>query len=230
MALRGKMVSLTASDGHEFKAYETQPADGTPIKGGLVLVQEIFGVTDHIKELSDSFAEEGYRVLSPALYDRITPDYEAGYTPEEVQDAIEMRAKNPYDNAVLDVQASVDALQGAGPVFVTGFCYGGSVSWVAAGRVTGLTASAPYYGGQIKDFIDLAPQVPTICHFGEKDASIPMEVVEQVRSMHPGVTIHVYDADHGFQSDRPAHYDEAAAALARQRTVAFFDEAAAAAK
>lgn len=230
MTLRGSMISLTAADGHNFKAYETGPSNGAPVKGGLVLVQEIFGVTDHIKELSDSFAEEGYRVLSPALYDRITPDYAAGYTAEEVQDAIAMRAKNSYDNAAADVQTCVDALQGVGPVFVTGFCYGGSVSWVAAGKVTGLTAAAPYYGGQIKDFMELTPQVPTICHFGEKDASIPMEVVDQIRTMHPDVTVHVYDADHGFQSERPQHYDAGAAQLARERTVAFFDQAASASK
>ncbi len=193
-----------------------------------MLVLEIFGVTDHIKTLSDSFADEGYRVLSPQLYDRVTPDYQAGYTSDEVQDAIAMRAKVPYDNAVLDVQAAVDALQGVGPVFCTGFCYGGSVTWVAAGRVTGLAACAGYYGGQIKQFIDLQPQCPTMLHFGARDASIPEEDVEQIRMMHPDVTIHVYDADHGFQSDRPQHYDEVAAKLARERTFAHFAAAAAA--
>ncbi len=226
--MRGTMVSLTAADGHEFKAYETGPADGVPVKGGLVLVQEIFGVTDHIKQLCDSFADEGYRVLSPQLYDRDTRDYQTGYTAEDVQNAIAMRARIDYDDTVLDVQASVDALQGAGPVFCTGFCYGGSVTWVAAARVSGLAACAGYYGGQIKQFIELEPKCPTMLHFGARDASIPEEDVEQIRAMHPDVIIHMYDADHGFQSDRPQHYDEAAAKQARDRTFAHFAAAAAA--
>lgn len=217
----GEMITLQTSDGFELGAYRA-PAEGSR-KGGIVLVMEIFGVTDHIKEISDRWAAEGYDVIAPQLYDREVRDYQTGYSQDELQDAIARATAcaGRFDKTAIDMQACIDALEG--PVFVTGFCFGGAVSWLAACRCSGLAASAPYYGRLIINLMDETPHCPVMCHFGEKDPTIPLEDVERLRVKHPEITIHIYEgADHGFQSDRPDHYDEAAATLAWGRTKEFF--------
>ena len=222
MTLAGEMITLTSGDGAPILTYSVK-AKGER-RGGLVLIMEIFGVTNHIKELCDGYAAEGYDVLSPQLYDRQVRDFQATYTQEDIQKSLDYRAANTYENCVLDVQMCIDQLRanGAGSVFITGYCYGGSVSWVAACRANGLNAAACYYGGAIKDFLDETPKCPTICHFGEKDKSIPMSDVRKLQERHPDVPVYVYDADHGFNSDRRQNYDRAAAELARERTLALF--------
>ncbi len=220
MTLKGSTLTLTSGDGARIDCYHVVPEGER--KGGLVLIMEIFGVTEHIKEMCDRFAEDGYEVLSPALYDRQQKNYQAGYAPEDIQRSLEMRAANPYDNTVLDVQMCIDALKDKGPVFVTGYCYGGTVAWLAACRCHDLTAAAGYYGGAIKDFIDEQPKCPIILHFGEHDHSIPMTNVAAIRQAHPDVPVYIYDAGHGFNSDRRADYNEAAAELARKRTLDHF--------
>lgn len=223
MTLKGEMITLTSGDGAEILCYHAK-AEGAR-KGGLVLVMEIFGVTEHIKELCDGYAARGYDVLSPQIYDRQVKDFQATYSEEDIKRSLALRAENTYDNCVLDVQMCIDRLRadGCGKVFVTGYCYGGSISWVAACRCAGLDAAACYYGGAIKDFIDETPKVPTICHFGRLDKSIPMEDVERIDEAHPEVTVYVYEADHGFNSDRRNNYDADAAKLALERTLALFD-------
>lgn len=221
--LKGDMITLKSGDGADILCYLAK-AEG-PRKGGLVLIMEIFGVTTHIKELCDGYAALGYDVLSPQLYDRQVEDFQATYSQKDIEDSLKYRAANTYENAVLDTQMCIDRLRADGnqKVFMTGYCYGGSVSWVAACRAKGLDAVACYYGGAIKDFISETPKCPTICHFGEKDHSIPMDVVEKIKAAHPQVPVYVYDADHGFNSDRRNNYDKAAADLARSRTLALFD-------
>ena len=223
MAHKGKMVTLTSGDGAEILCYQVK-AEGTR-KGGLVLIMEIFGVTAHIKDLCDDYAARGYDVLSPQLYDRQVKDFQATYSQEDIQESLKLRADNSYENTVLDVQMCIDRLRadGNGKVFITGYCYGGSVSWVAAARATGLDAASCYYGGAIKQFIGESPKCPTICHFGEKDQGIPMEDVREIEKAHPEVKVYVYDADHGFNSDRRNNYDKASAELALKRTLALFD-------
>ncbi len=223
MSHKGKMITLKSGDGADILAYEVK-AEGAR-KGGLVLIMEIFGVTDHIKDLCDGYAARGYDVVSPQLYDRQIKDFKATYSQEDIQKSLEYRAKNPIENTVMDVQASIDRLraEGAKKVFITGYCYGGTVAWVAACRASGLDAAACYYGGAIKDFISENPKCPTINHFGEKDHSIPMDVVAQIKAAHPDVPAYVYDADHGFNSDRRNNYDKAAAELALQRTLELFE-------
>jgi carboxymethylenebutenolidase len=221
MALKGKMEKMTMSDGAEIGVYRVQPSGAR--RGGLVLIQEIFGVTEHIMELCDGYAADGYEVLAPALYDREHPNFQATYSPEDIQLGIKLaRAEHPFELSIKDTQTCIDDLKARGPVFITGYCYGGSVTWAAAGRCDGLSAASSYYGGNVGQMIDLNPKCATICHFGEKDHGIPMEVVKKLAAAHPDVQVFLYDAGHGFNSDRRTDFDAGAAALARQRTLELF--------
>lgn len=221
MTTRGTMTKMKMSDGAEIGVYHVAPKGVR--RGGLVLIMEIFGVTDHIKEVADGYADDGYEVLAPALYDREHPDFEATYSPEDIQVAIKLaRAEHPFELSIKDTQTCIDALKGKGPVFITGYCYGGSVTWVAACRCDGLAAASAYYGSLIPQFANETPKCPTICHFGEHDHGIPMEGVNKVKAAHPGLHVYVYDAGHGFNSDRRTDYNEACAKLARERTIELF--------
>jgi carboxymethylenebutenolidase len=219
MALQGQMMKMT--DGAEIGVYHVEPKGKR--RGGLVLIQEIFGVTEHIKELCDGYAADGYEVLGPALYDREAPGFEASYSPEDIQKAIKIaRADHPFDLSIKDTQVCIDALKSKGPVFITGYCYGGSVTWAAACRLNGLAAASGYYGGNIPQMANENPKCPTILHFGRQDHGIPMEAVEKIKSLHPDVPVYIYDAGHGFNSDRRTDYNEACAKLARERTLELF--------
>jgi carboxymethylenebutenolidase len=221
MTHRGTMTSLKMDDGAEVGVYHVNP-DGAR-RGGLVLIQEIFGVTEHIREECGLFAAEGYEVLAPSLFDREAPDFQVGYSPEDIQEAIRIaRGTHPFDLSVADTQVCIDALKDKGAVFITGYCYGGSVVWAAACRCTGLAAASGYYGAKIGEMAEEIPLCPTILHFGRHDHGIPMVEVEEVKRLHPEVAVYVYDAGHGFNSDRRADYNEAAAKLARQRTLELF--------
>ncbi|HEY1612401.1 MAG TPA: dienelactone hydrolase family protein [Rhizomicrobium sp.] len=221
MTLRGTMIAMKMTDGAEIGVYRVEPIGAR--RGGLVLIQEIFGVTDHIKEQCDLYAAEGYEVLAPALYDREAPGLQASYEPEDIQKAMRIaRGEHPFDLSVKDTQVCIDALTAKGPVFITGYCYGGSVSWAAACRCTGLAAASGYYGGMIGQMIEETPKCPTILHFGRHDHGIPMETVEKLQRLHPNVTVYIYDAGHGFNSDRRADYNPEAARLARERTLTLF--------
>lgn len=223
MSRKGEMITLKSADGAEIECYSVK-GEG-PDKGGLVLIMEIFGVTDHIKDLCDDYAGRGYTVLSPQLYDRQVKDFQATYSQDDIQKSLDYRAANTYENCVMDVQMCIDELRrnGAKKVAITGYCYGGSVSWVAACRCAHLDAASCYYGGAIIQFNDEKPKCPTICHFGRLDKGIPMEDVHKIDKAHPEVAVYVYEADHGFNSDRRDHYDPASAKLALQRTLALFE-------
>ncbi|HEX4077780.1 MAG TPA: dienelactone hydrolase family protein [Rhizomicrobium sp.] len=221
MALRGNMEKMRMSDGAEIGVYRVESAGSR--RGGLVLIQEIFGVTDHIKEQCDLYAAQGYEVLGPSLYDREEPGFQAGYGPEDREKAIRIaRNEHPFDLSVKDAQTCIDALKDKGPVFIVGYCYGGSVVWAAACRCTGLSAASGYYGGNIGQMAEENPRCPTILHFGRLDSHIPPEVGQKVKALHPDVEIYLYDAGHGFNSDRRADYNEPAATLARERTLELF--------
>jgi len=218
----GAMERMTMSDGAAIAVYRALPEGER--RGGLVLVQEIFGVTEHIRELCDEYAADGYEVLAPALFDREHPGFEAGYTGPEFERAAELaRTLHPFDLSLKDVQTCVDALAAAGPVFVVGYCYGGSVAWFSATRLTGVAAASGYYGSLIPGAKDEEPKVPVVLHFGRHDSGIPMEGVEAViAKAWPLATVHVYEAGHGFNSDRRKDYHEPSADLARERTLALF--------
>lgn len=221
MAVRGRMIRMKMSDGAEIGVYHVEPKGER--RGGLVLIQEIFGVTEHIREQCDLFADEGYEVLAPALYDREVPGFEASYSEEDVQRAIQVaRQLHDFEVSLKDAQTCIDVLKAKGPVFMTGYCYGGSVTWAMAARSGDLAAASGYYGGMIPTMANLEPKCPTILHFGAHDHGIPMAGVQRVAELHPEVAVHVYDAGHGFQSDRRTDYHEPSAKLARERTLALF--------
>jgi len=221
MALNGKMLQMRMSDGEMIGVYHVEPAG--PRRGGLVLIQEIFGVTEHIREQCDRFAAEGYEVLAPALFDREAPGLQASYAPEDVQAALKVaRELHPFAQSMADVQTCIDSLKGKGPVFITGYCYGGSVSWAAACRCEGLAAASGYYGSMIPKMADETPRCPVILHFGKHDKGIPLDGVAAVQARHPAVPVYLYDAGHGFNSDRRSDFHDESARLARERTLALF--------
>ncbi|HEX4183271.1 MAG TPA: dienelactone hydrolase family protein [Caulobacteraceae bacterium] len=221
-APRGERISLvSAHDGFELGAYHVEPSDAR--HGGLVLIQEIFGVTEHIKELCDGFADSGYEVIAPFFYDRQERDFAAGYGQESVGKGVRYSQAAPWDEVAGDIQAAVSALKP--PVFVTGFCWGGTATWLAACRCEGVAAASSFYGRRIPELLDETPKCPIILHFGKKDASIPPDVVEAIAAAHPDLPIYLYDAGHGFVSDRRADYDPDCARLARLRTLQVFQKA-----
>jgi len=210
--------TLTAADGHTLDAFQSLP-DG-PVRGSLVVIQEIFGVNDHVRGVAEGFALDGFAVVAPALFDRVTRGVALGYTAQDVARGRELRGQVGWDEAVADVGAAVQAVVGWGRVGVVGYCWGGSLAWLAATRL-GPAAAVCYYGGQIADFAEEAPLCPVLMHLGETDAMIPADAVARVRAAQPGVEIHTYPAGHGFNCDARADFDARSAATARERTLAF---------
>ena len=175
----GKQFSLTASDSFKLGAYRADPSG--PAKGGIVVIQEIFGVNHHIRAVCDRLAGEGYAALAPAVFDRQQPNFECGYSPDEIANARKFVANPDWGAMLRDVQAAIDELKKNGPVAIIGFCMGGTISFLSACKLNGLSAAVCYYGGQIAKNADQKPKVPTQMHFGEKDASIPMSDVETIK-------------------------------------------------
>ena len=226
MAAMQERIDLTAADGHRLAANIAAPK--TKARGALVLVQEIFGVNSHIRALADGFAAEGFLVVAPALFDRVERSVELGYTPDDIQRGRALKEACPAEPALLDLQAAMtlarSRLGATGRVGMVGYCWGGLLSWLAACEFDALAASVPYYGGGIPEQVARQPRCPVLAHFGERDAHIPLEGVAALRKAHPGVTVHLYPAGHGFNCDQRGSYDAACAAQARQRTLAFLRE------
>jgi carboxymethylenebutenolidase len=212
------MTRLTASDGHELDAYEVHP-DGA--SASIVIVQEIFGVNAHIRSVVDRYASFGYRAIAPALFDRGERGVELGYDDAGRARGIELVMPIAFDAAMLDVTAAVEHVAETGPVAVIGYCFGGSVAWIAACDLP-IAAAVGYYGGQIHAMADREPKVPTMLHFGELDHGIPLDQVDAIAAAHPEVPVHVYEgADHGFNCDARATHDARSAAIALGRTLEF---------
>ncbi|MDR3524153.1 MAG: dienelactone hydrolase family protein [Acetobacteraceae bacterium] len=215
----GEFVTLTAADGHQFQAWVDGPADA---KSGLVVIQEIFGVNSHMRNVCARFAAAGYRVVSPALFDRAEAGVELGYDAEGVARGLDLRSKISEAQVMQDVSAAADAL-GERVKGIVGYCWGGTLAWWGATRTTQFAAANGWYGGGIAAARAEAPHVPVQLHFGEKDTGIPLSDVELIRQAQPDVEIFVYDdAPHGFGCDDRAAYREAPAELAWTRTLAFF--------
>ena len=217
----GKHFSLVASDSFKLGAYRAEPSG--PAKGGMVVIQEIFGVNHHIRAVCDQLAADGYAAVAPAVFDRQEPNFECGYSPDEIANARKFVANPDWAAMMRDVQAAIDELEKEGPVGIIGFCLGGSIAFLAASKLSGLSAAVGYYGGQIAKNVDSAPKIPTQLHFGETDASIPMSDVDLIKQKRGGDTeIYVYPgAGHGFHCDERGSYNEAAAKLAWTRTLDF---------
>jgi carboxymethylenebutenolidase len=217
----GQNITLTASDGFKLGAYRADPS--TAPKGAIVVIQEIFGVNSHIRNVCDRFASAGYVAVAPAIFDRIEPNFQSGYSPDEVAVARKFVANPDWPAMLRDTQAAIDAVKDSGPVGIIGFCLGGSVAYAAATKLSGLKAAVGYYGGVVVRFADDKPTVPTQLHFGEKDTGIPLTDVETIKAKRPDVEVFTYPgAQHGFGCDERASYDKASSDLAWQRSLAFF--------
>jgi carboxymethylenebutenolidase len=216
----GTTIELRASDGHQLAAYRADP-QGKP-RGGVLVIQEIFGVNPHIRAVCDEYAREGYVALAPALFDRVERGVELGYEGDALRRGVAIVMQIKPADASLDLQAGIDELAKIGKVGVVGYCYGGTMAWVAACRLERVAAASCYYGGHIARQRESKPRVPTQLHFGEQDASIPMSDVDAVRAANPEVPVYVYPAGHGFSCDARAGYHAESAALAKQRTLELF--------
>ena len=218
----GKVVKLQASDSHLLDAYVAEPS-GKPW-GGVVVVQEIFGVNQHIRSVTDRFAQEGYFSVAPALFDRVEPHVELTDGGEGMQKGIALAQKINIEDAVKDVEAALQyaAKETGKPAAVVGYCYGGTLAWLAATRLSP-AASVGYYGGQIGRFAQETPRAPVLLHFGKQDQHIPQAEVAKVHAAHPEVEIDWYNAGHAFNNDTRASYDEKASKEAMARTLAFLN-------
>ncbi len=218
----GKTIELTAADGHTFATYRADP-DGKP-RGAIVVVQEIFGVNGHMRRVTDGFAAEGYVALSPALFDRTKRGVELGYDPAAIAAGRELRGAVGDDGPLADIQATIDLAAQDAKVAVIGYCWGGTLAYLAATRLKGISCAVGYYGGGIAAAAHEKTRVPVMLHFGDSDQSIPLNDVEKVRAAHPEITIHLYKAGHGFNCDERGSHDAASAKVARERTLGFLRE------
>ncbi|NUZ06468.1 dienelactone hydrolase family protein [Piscinibacter koreensis] len=219
MSPSNETVSLQASDGHRFSAYVARPASAP--RGAIVVLQEIFGVNSHIRSVTDGFAADGWLAIAPALFDRTERDVQLGYTADDVARGRTLKGAVDDEQVLLDIAAAQAHVADAGPVATIGYCWGGTMSWLAAARLPGLAAAVAYYGSGIAGLLDEAPRCPVLAHFGDKDSSIPPSAIDALRKAHPQVEVHVYPADHGFNCDQRASFDAASARTARERTLAF---------
>jgi carboxymethylenebutenolidase len=221
----GEMVQLRAKDGHVLDAYVVQP--GVPAKGGLVIVQEIYGVNAHIRAVADRFADEdGFVVVAPALFDRIERGVDLGYEGEDMQQAMNFLKGFDIETAVDDIAAAVQCercFRNVKKIGVVGYCLGGTLAWLSAARLP-ISAAVGYYGGLITKYLGERPKVPVMLHFGELDQHIPAEEIDTIAKAYPDVPIHRYHAGHGFNCDMRGSYDASSARRARERTLEFLRE------
>lgn len=223
----GTMIELKAADGTLVPAYEARPA-GTP-RGAVVVVQEIFGVNSHIRNVTDGYAAEGYLAVAPACFHRVKPGVELGYSEADMGEGFGYKTAVealPAPGVLQDIQAAIDHAGKAsgGKVGIVGYCWGGLLTWRSSCLLVGLSAAAPYYGGGVTtpDEVARSPKVPVLAHFAEEDKWIPMDSVQAFAKAHPQVQVHTYAAHHGFNCDQRGAWHEPSAKLARERTLAFF--------
>jgi carboxymethylenebutenolidase len=221
----GNFIDLKSADGFGFPAYVAEPA-GKP-RGAVVVLQEIFGVNSHIRQVADGYAADGYLAVAPSTFHRVKQGVELGYTPEDVSAGAALKAAVealPALGVLQDVQAAIKHAARAGKVGIVGYCWGGLLTWRAACLLEGLAAAAPYYGGGMTTPAEsaLKPKVPVMAHFGEQDTHIPLEGVRAFEQAHPEVEVHVYAAHHGFNCDQRGSWNAGAAATARERTLDHF--------
>jgi carboxymethylenebutenolidase len=219
-------IQLTSADGFVFPAYVARPTG--PLRGAVVVVQEIFGVNAHVRAVADGYAADGFLAIAPDAFHRVQQGVQLGYSPEDIQSGIALKAaveRLPAPGVLADLQAAVDHVGLAGcQVGMVGYCWGGLLTWRSACILRGLAAAVPYYGGGMTLGTELSrkPMCPVLCHFGAQDHAISMESVDAFKAAQPAVEVQVYDAQHGFNCDHRGAFNAAAATAARQRTLAFF--------
>lgn len=217
----GEHVTLRASDGHQLDAYVARPA-GAPI-GGLVVVQEAFGVNSHIRSVADAYAKDGFLAVAPALFDRIQRGVDLGYSGDDMQKGLAISRQVNPDDGVKDIAAALDyARRESGKkAGVIGYCLGGSMAWLAATRLDP-AAAVGYYGGSILKYAAEKPKAPLMLHFGLEDQHIPKkDIDEKVAAAHPEVPIFWYQAGHGFNTSDRGSYNAEASKHARERSLEF---------
>ena len=217
------MTTVTSADGHEFAVYTAQPSAKT--KGLVVVVQEIFGVNDHIRSVADRYAELGYIAVAPSLFDRVQKNVELNYDEEGIEVGRKIAFEDlSMDEVMMAIEATIGHYPQGGGGGIVGYCWGGSICYVAAARLSDkISAASGYYGGQIMPHIEEEPRVPLMLHFGAEDAGIPLENVHAIAQRWPHIDVHIYEeAGHGFNCDARGSYEESSAALALERTLEHF--------
>jgi carboxymethylenebutenolidase len=216
----GRSIELEAADGHRLAAYVAEPTGA--IRGGLVVIQEIFGVNRHIRSVADDYAGQGFVAIAPALFDRVQRGVDWDYSPDSIARGREIAGKIVPDAALTDVAAALDWAKANAPgkSGVIGYCMGGLLAWLAATRLHP-AASVSYYGGQIGKYAGERPHCPAILHFGEQDQHIPLDDVRKLQDAHPDLSVFLYPAGHGFNCDERASYHAESARLARLRSIDF---------
>jgi carboxymethylenebutenolidase len=212
----GQIVELTAADGHRLDAYLAESSGKS--RGGIVVIQEIFGITRHIRAVADQYAAAGFTAIAPALFDRVERKVDVPYTDMSKGFSYVQRLKN--ENVMIDVQAGVDRVATSGKVGIVGYCWGGTMAYLAAARLA-VAATVAYYGGGINNHTGEKPRCPIMFHFGEKDSHIPKSAVDQIRAEVPAGIFHIYPAEHGFNCTDRASYEPESAKLALQRSLEF---------
>lgn len=220
----GANISIGSADDFNLGVYVAEPSQAP--SSAVIVIQEIFGVNQHIREVADGYAAAGHLAIAPKLFDRIDRNIELGYDSTAMTEGISLAfSQLNMELALHDIQAAVDfALTQVGSVAVVGYCFGGLMAWQSACLLPGVAAASCYYGGGIAGHLELIPRCPIMMHFGELDPHIPLTDVAKIEQAQAAVQVHVYAADHGFNCDHRASYEPNAAALARERTLAFFAE------
>ena len=214
----GEYTRLMARDGHEFDAW-LAPAAGSP-RGAVLVLQEIFGVNAHIREVTDGFAAEGFVAIAPCLFDRVKSGVELDYNQQDFDLGRGYVLQLKEEELLRDMQACINVVKHAGAVGAVGYCWGGSLAYLAACELP-VACAVSYYGTRTVQLLERKPRVPVLYHFGTRDKSIPPENIGKIRAANPGGEFHLYEADHGFSCDHRATYNAPAAKLARERTLEF---------
>ena len=216
-----ELIEIKANDNHKFTAYVSQPS-GKP-KGGVVILQEIFGVNSHIKEVTDLYASKGYLCIAPSLFDRIEKNVVLDYDEMGISKGRNLKEICDKD-ALKDIEACISVVLSAGKVGVIGYCWGGSLSWRIGCKSSNLSAAICYYGGDIPNLKDLKPKCKVLTHFGEFDKGIPIKNVKIFEETRPEVITYTYPADHGFNCDHRSQFNKTCANIALDRTLKFIEK------
>jgi carboxymethylenebutenolidase len=223
----GEMIKIrsVATDHFEFPAYHAAPS--AERKGGVIVIQEIFGIDEHVRRDVDRWASLGFEAVAPGLYERREVGFIAEHDEAGIKAGIAHAMGSPREQVLADIAACRDFLKPSGKVCVVGYCYGGSFAWLSACEVGGLAAASSYYGSMVQANAALTPLCPTIVHLGRLDAGIPADAVKAaVEGANPGVPVYIYeDAGHGFNNEDPARHSAESADLARKRTLELFEKA-----
>lgn len=213
-------ISLTAADGKRFRV---ERIDAAHPRGAVVILQEILGVTPYIRRVCQRYADAGYTAFAPSLFDRVEPDLNLTLSPEGIARGRALRQAVGWEQPLLDVAATVELARQVGPVGVVGFCWGGSIAWLAP-RAAVVDSVIAYYGGQIPEFLPYCPPCPTLLHFGNQDPNIPLSAVERIGAQCPGVEAHIYDGGHAFDNDEREDHSPVSSTLAHARSLSHLEK------